>query len=119
MYRSRLEELRKEKALSTKQWAELSGVSVDTINRIRSSETPEKDAPRITTLELLCKPLGVEVWEIFYVGDRSFVNLQAEFLALKSERDDLIAKNAVLEDKARTLQKRVDSLVDVLISKLS
>lgn len=118
MYRSRLEEIRKEKGLSTKQWSELSGISVDTINRIRSPENPDKDSPKINTVEALCEPLGVELWEIFFAGDRSFVNLQAEHLALKAERDELVAKNAVLESKVQTLQARVDSLVDVLISKL-
>ena len=60
MYRYRLEELRKEKGLSYKKWAEESGVSVDTINRIIHPEHPEKDSPRINTLEELCEPLGVE-----------------------------------------------------------
>jgi transcriptional regulator with XRE-family HTH domain len=119
MYRSKLEEIRKEKGLSTKRWAELSGVSVDTINRIRTPENPEKDSPRVNTLEDLCEPLGVDLWEIFYTGDRSLVNLQAEYLALKAERDDLVAQNAVLESKNKELQCRVDSLVDILISKLS
>ena len=119
MYRDRLEEIRKEKGLSTKMWSELSGVSIDTINRVRNPEHPEKDSPRISTLEDLCKPLSVELWEIFYSGDRSFVNLQEENLALKAERDALIAKNAVLETKNKTLQCRADSLVDVLLSKFS
>jgi transcriptional regulator with XRE-family HTH domain len=62
MYRCRLEELRKEKGLTNKKWSEESGVSVDTIARIIHPENPEKDSPRINTLEDLCKPLGVELW---------------------------------------------------------
>lgn len=119
MYRDRLEELRKEKGISNKKWSEDSGVSIDTIGRIIRPENPEKDSPRVNTIEDLCKVLGVEVWEIFYSGDRSFVNLQAENLSLKAERDDLIAQIAILENKNKALQCRVDSLVDVLILKLS
>ena len=65
MYRDRLIEIKKEKGLTTKKWSEESGVSVDTINRITNLEHLEKDSPRVNTLEDLCKPLGVELWEIF------------------------------------------------------
>ena len=65
MYRNRLEELRIEKNITHKKWAEMSGVSIDTINRITHPENAEKDSPRVNTLEDLCKALGVELWEIF------------------------------------------------------
>lgn len=115
MYRDRLEELRKEKGLSTKKWSELSGVSVDTINRIRNPENPDKDSPRITTLEELCRPLGVEVWEIFYIGEHSFVALQAELVSLREERDKLLAENAVQNATIDELKIKVDSLKDQII----
>ena len=115
MYRERLEELRKEKHLTYKTWAEESEVSVDTITRIIHPEHPEKDSPRVNTLEDLCKPLGVELWEIFYLGDRSFVSLQAEIQSLKIERDALVAENAILKDKIDILKDKVDSLKDELI----
>lgn len=115
MYRDKLEEIRKEKGLSTKQWSELSGVSVDTINRIRNPENPEKDSPRISTLEDLCKPLGVEPWEIFYMGDKSLVSLQAEISSLKSERDALIAENGALKNKVDTLRDNMNALKNELI----
>ena len=115
MYRDRLEELRKEKGISNKKWAEESGVSVDTIDRIIHPENPEKDSPRVNTLENLCKVLGIELWELFYTGDKSFVVLQAELLALKAERDVLIAENGALKKEAETLRSRVDSLTDVII----
>ena len=118
MYRCRLEELRKEKGFSYKKWSEESGVSIDTITRIIHPENPDKDSPRINTLEDLCKPLGVELWEIFYLGDRSFVSLQAEIATLKTERDDLVAENAILDDRAKTLQDKVDDLKDDLIAVL-
>ena len=71
MYRDKLEEIRKAKGISNKRWSEESGVSLDTIGRIIRPENPEKDSPRVSTLEDLCEVLGVELWEIFYVGDRS------------------------------------------------
>lgn len=121
MYRCRLEELRKEKGLTNKKWSEESGVSVDTISRIIHPENPEKDSPRINTLEDLCKPLGVELWEIFYLGDRSFVSLQSEIVALKTEHDDLVAENAVLKTKVETLREKnealKDQIIDVLLKK--
>lgn len=117
MYRDRLEELRKEKGLSNKKWSEESGVSLDTITRIIHPENPQKDSPRVNTLEDLCEVLGVELWEIFYLGgDRSFVSLQAEIATLKSERDALVAENAVLKDKVESLRDKVDSLKDDIIA---
>ena len=115
MYRNRLEELRKEKNITNKKWSEESGVSIDTIARIIHPENPEKDSPRVNTLEDLCKPLGVELWEIFYMGDRSFVSLQAELTALKAERDALLIENGALKDKVETLRDKVDSLKDEII----
>ena len=119
MYRDKLEEIRKEKGMSHKQWSENSGVSVDTIQRITHPEHPEKDSARVNTLEDLCRGLGVELWEIFYIGDKSFVSLQAEIALLKSERDSLIAENAILKNKNESLRDTVDSLKDKLIDVLT
>lgn len=116
MYRDRLEELRKEKKITNKQWSEDSGVSIDTISRIIHPENPEKDSPRVNTLEDLCKVLGVELWEIFYMGDRSFVSLQAEIISLKAERDALLTEVGALKDKVDTLRNKVDELKDEIIS---
>ena len=115
MYRDRLEELRKEKNITHKKLSELSGVSIDTINRITHPENTEKDSPRVNTLEDLCKVLGIELWELFYTGEKSLVILNAEIDALKTERDNLIAENGALKKEAETLRSRVDSLTDVII----
>ena len=115
MYRNRLEELRIEKNFTHKKWSEESGVSIDTIARITHPENPDKDSPRVNTLEDLCKPLGVELWEIFYTGDRSFASMQAELTALKAERDAFAAENGALKDKVETLRDKVDSLKDKVI----
>lgn len=116
MYRNKLDELRKEKGITNKRWAELSGVSVDTITRIIHPDHPEKDSPKVNTLEELCVPLGVELWEIFYLGDKSLVSLQAEIASLKAERDYLLAESAVQRDKIETLREKVDTLKDELIA---
>lgn len=116
MYRDKLDELRKEKGITNKRWSESSGVSVDTIMRVIHPDNPDKDSPRVSTLEDLCLPLGVELWEIFYMGDKSLVSLQAEIATLKAERDYLVAENAVQRDKIETLREKVDSLKDEIIS---
>ena len=108
-------ELRKEKGISNKKWAEASDVSVDTIDRIIHPENPEKDSPRVNTLENLCKVLGIELWELFYTGEKSLVLLQAEVEALRSERDGLIAENGALKNKVETLRDKVDDLKDEVI----
>lgn len=116
MYRDKIEEFRKAKGISNKKLSEQSGVSLDTIGRIIHPENPEKDSPRVNTLEDICEALGVELWEIFYIGDRSFVDLQAELTALKTEHDALIAENAVLKAKVETLRDKVDNLKDDIIA---
>lgn len=116
MYRDRLEELRNEKRITNKEWSKESGVSIDTINRILHPENPEKDSPRVNTLEDLCKVLGVELWEIFYIGDKSLVVLQAEINSLKAERDALVADNAVLKDKNDAYRDKIDALKDEIIA---
>ena len=116
MWRDRLAEIKKEKGISTKEWSDRSNVSVDTINRIMNSQKVKTEAPRLDTIEDMCKGLGVEMWEIFYMGDRSFVTLQAENVMLKSERDQLIAENAVQREKIDKYRDKVDELKDEIIS---
>ncbi len=112
MYRKRLEEIRKEKGFTNKRWSEESGVSIDTITRILHPENPVKDSPRVSTLEDLCKPLGIELWEIFYIGATSLVSLQAEIDKLKDERDALIAENGALNNTVETQKAKIESLRD-------
>lgn len=116
MYRDKLEEIRKEKHIPYKKWSEDSGVSIDTISRIIHPDNPIKDSPRVNTLEELCKVLGVELWEIFYIGDKSLVSLQAEIVTLKAERDALIAENGALKDKVENLREKIDVLKDEIIN---
>ena len=115
MWRDRLIEIKKEKGISTKEISERSGISVETITRILNSKHATTEAPRIDTIAEVCKALDVEVWEIFYMGDRSFVAQQAEIVLLKNERDDLIAENGALKARVEALRDKVDSLKDQII----
>lgn len=116
MYRERLEEIRKEKGISCKRWSEESGVSIDTIGRIIRPENPDKDSPRVNTLEDLCRALGVELWEIFYIGEKSFVALQAELMALREERDSLFAETVRQKFKIEELRDKADYFRDEVIA---
>lgn len=116
MYRDKLKETLKEKGMTHKRWAEESGVSIDTINRIVHPENPDKDSPRVNTLEDLCNALGVELWEIFYTGDNNLVSLQAELNTLKAERDILLSELATAHNKIENLRDQVDSLKDEVIN---
>lgn len=119
MYREKLDEIRREKKITHKKWSEESGISIDTISRIIHPENPDKDSPKVNTLEDLCKPLGIELWEIFYIGDKSLVSLQAEVNALRAERDNLLIENGALKDKVETLRDKVDMLKDEIIAMLN
>jgi transcriptional regulator with XRE-family HTH domain len=116
LYREKLDEIRREKKMTNKRWSELSGVSIDTISRIIHPDNPDKDSPKVNTLEDLCEPLGIELWEIFYLGDKSLVSLQAEVNALRAERDSLLIENGALKDKVETLRDKVDMLKDEIIA---
>ena len=115
MYRDKLEEIMKEKGYTKKRWSEESGVSIDTIDRIIHPENPTKDSPKVNTLEEVCKPFRVELWELFFTGDKSIVSMKAKLSALEAERDNLVAENAVLRAKVASLTEKVDSLKDDLI----
>lgn len=115
MWRERLLEIKKEKNITTKMWAEASGIPTDTIHRIMAESKSKTDAPRLDTIEALCTGLGVEVWEIFYLGDKSLVSLQGELNVLKEERDSLLCENGILKAKIEALRDKVDTLKDEII----
>ena len=115
MWRDRLNEIKKEKGITTKMMSERSGISIDTITRILTSKDIKTDSPRINTIADLCSALGVEVWEIFYTGDKGLVLLNEESEALKTERDALLIEKGALKNKVDTLRDKVDSLKDELI----
>ena len=115
MWRDKFIEIKKAKGISTKSLSDSTGISVDTIKRILNTEYQPKEGPRVDTIATLCQALGVEVWEVFFVGDKSFIDMQAELAALKSERDSLVADNAVLRNQVEELHKKVEDLKDELL----
>lgn len=117
MWRDKIAEIKKEKGISTREISEKSGISADTIDRIIKSKSETADMPRIDTLaDIVEKGLGAELWEVFYLGDRSLVALNAEVSALRAERDALIAELAVSVESAKALAAKVDALKDELLA---
>lgn len=118
MWRDKLIEIKTEKGISSKMISEKTGLSVETIHRLLSPHHGKTEAPRIDTIADVCNALGVEMWEVFYLGDKSFVDLQVELSTIKAERDSLLAENGALKEKNEALREKVDSLTDVIIKKL-
>ena len=114
MWRDRLIEIKKEKGITTKMISESSGISVETITRMFNA-SHSNESPRIDTIVDVCRALGVEPWEVFYIGDRSFVALQAEIVELRSERDRLLAENGALSAKVDAMRDKIDALKDEII----
>jgi hypothetical protein len=92
-----------------------SGVSVDTIKRIIRKESAE-EARIDTVTDIVEKGFGMELWEIFYNGDKSLVSLNAEVAALKEERDSLISEIAVQAEEIKRLTVQVETLKDELLA---
>lgn len=118
MWRDKLIEARKTKAptMSNKMLSDISGVSVDTISRIFNPAIPIKEGPGIETVAAICNSIGIETWEIFYTGDKSFIGIQVEYNTLKEAHDTLFAENAVLQSEVDRLRIKVDTLKDEIIS---
>ena len=115
MYSEKLERLRRAKGLTHRQWSDASGVSLDTISLIIHPDHSGKYSPKVNTLEDLCKPLDVALWEVFYVGDHDLPAMASELAALRAERDVLRSDNATLLATAQALKEKIDQLKDELI----
>lgn len=116
MFRDKLNAIKKEKGYTNKMISERtpSHIAVETINRALSKTSEEY--PRLDTLEEICIALEVELWEIFFTGDASFVPTQAEIMSLKTERDMLVMENALLKNRVETLRDKNDALKDEIIA---
>ena len=104
--------IRKEKGITTKMMAERADLPFETIQRILDGTT---ENPRLDTMKRIANALEVELWELFFTGDKSFVAMRNELISLRTERDTLVAETAVLKDKVETLHNKVDDLKDDLI----
>ena len=107
--------IRKEKGITTKTMAERADLPFETIQRILDGTT---ENPRLDTMKRIANALEVELWELFFTGDKSFVAMRNELISLRTERDTLVAETAVLKDKCGTLRDKVDELKDDLIAAL-
>ena len=105
--------IRKEKGITTKMMAERADLPLETIQRILDGTT---ENPRLDTMKRIADALEVELWELFFTGDKSFVSMQKELISLRTERDTLVVENAVQKDKIDALKDKVESLKDDLIS---
>ena len=99
--------IKKEKGITTKMIAERSDQALETIQRILDGTT---ENPRLDTMKRIADALEVELWELFFTGDKSFVSMRNELISLRTERDTLVAETAVLKDKVETLHNKVDDL---------
>ena len=107
--------IRKEKGITTRMMADRAELPLETIQRILDGTT---ENPRLDTMKRIADALEVELWELFFAGEKSFVAMRNELILLRTERDALVAENAVQKDKIETLKDKVDSLKDDLITVL-
>ena len=105
--------IRKEKGIIIKMMAERADLPIETIQRILDGTT---ENPRLDTMKRIANALEVELWELFFTGEKSFVSMQKELISLRTERDALVADNAVQKDKIDTLKEKVDTLKDEIIN---
>ena len=104
--------IRKEKGITTRMMAERADQALETIQRILDGTT---ENPRLDTMKRIADALEVELWELFFTGERSFVTMQTELISLRTERDKLVADNAVLETTVGKLREKNDALKDQII----
>ena len=105
--------IRKEKGITPRMMAERADQALETIQRILDGTT---ENPRLDTMKRIADALEVELWELFFTGERSFVTMQIELISLRTERDALVAENAVQKDKIDFLKDKVDTLKDEIIN---
>lgn len=104
--------IRKEKGITTKMIAERSDQAIETIQRILDGST---ENPRLDTMKRIADALEVELWELFYVGDKSFVSMSKELISLRTERDALAVENATQKITIEFLREKNDTLKDQII----
>ena len=104
--------IRKSKGITTKMIAERADLPLETIQRILDGTT---ENPRLDTMIRIAKALEVELWELFYMGDKNFVSMQNELISLRTERDTLVAESAVQKEKIESLREKNDVLKDQII----
>lgn len=104
--------IRKEKGITTRMIAERSDQALETIQRILDGTT---ENPRLDTMKRIADALEVELWELFFTGDKSFVSMQKELISLRTERDNLVVESATQKITIEFLREKNDKLKDQII----
>ena len=101
-FTSRLKQLMDERGMTMYTLAQRSGLSWNTIKNIFVRES----RPTVTTLELLCKGLGISVAQFF---DDS-----GETVQLTAEQQHLLARWSIVSDEER---KIISDMLDIMVGK--
>ena len=114
LWRTRANETRKAKNISVKAMAEKSTTHMteETLRRILQAVT---ENPGIEKVIDIAQMVDLEVWELFapdavVVGYKGFAVLQAEFEALKAEKEVLIEENISLREGLATATSTANAL---------
>lgn len=105
MWLDNLKELKKAKAMTSKQIAEITKIPESTIKRIFSGETAD---PYVTTIHRIVIALGGSLDNIFadtnaVLSTESLVAVKENAAVVEAERDLVTAENAILQGKVDTL----------------
>ena len=104
--------IRKEKGITTRMMAERADLPLETIQRVLDGTT---ENPRLDTMKRIANALEVELWELFFTGDKSFVSMQKELISLRTERDALVVESATQKITIEFLREKNDKLKDQII----
>ena len=104
--------IRKAKGITPKMIAERSDQALETIQRILDGTT---ENPRLDTMKRIADALEVDLWELFFTGDKNFVSMQNELISLRTERDNLVVENATQKITIEFLREKNDKLKDQII----
>jgi transcriptional regulator with XRE-family HTH domain len=114
MWREKIIEARKAKGITIKMMAEASALHLteETVARYLNAKT---DSPGVDKVIDLGQTVGLEPWELFaddamVIAYRGFLTLQAEFDAVKAERDALSAEIEMLREGLTTATSTVNAL---------
>lgn len=112
MWLDRLQELKKETKMTTREVAEKSNLPERTVKRVFAGET---DSPYADTLHRIVSAMGGSLDDILadtkvVVGNHTLASLQESVDKLTAERDMLAVELSLLKDKYTTLSAEVNLL---------
>ena len=112
MWLDKLQELKKETKMTTREVAEKSNLPERTVKRLFAGET---DSPYADTLHRIVSAMGGSLDDILadtkvVVGNHTLASLQESVDKLAAERDMLAVELSLLKDKYTTLSAEVNLL---------